>query len=95
MRAELIGREAEMALLTAAYARLREGRRTVFCISGDPGTGKTRLVEEFRAGLNRKRFQFHWITAHAYGYTQNIPYSPLIGFLNWFWKIQEGIRQNR
>lgn len=90
LRAELIGREAEMALLTAAYARLREGRRTVFCISGDPGTGKTRLVEEFRAGLNRKRFQFHWITAHAYGYTQNIPYSPLIGFLNWFWKIQEG-----
>ncbi len=89
-RAELIGREAEMTLLAEAFGRLQEGQRTVCCISGDPGTGKTRLVEEFRTTLNRQGFHFLWITAHAYGYTQNMPYSPLIGFLNWFWKIEEG-----
>lgn len=90
LRAELIGREAEMTMLAEAFERLLEGQRTVICISGDPGTGKTRLIEEFRATLNRQRLDFHWITAHAYGYTQNIPYSPLIGFLNWFWRIEEG-----
>jgi class 3 adenylate cyclase/tetratricopeptide (TPR) repeat protein len=88
LQAELIGRAAEMALLADAVERLQEGKRTVFCISGDPGTGKTRLVEEFLATLNRQRFG--WMTAHAYGYTQNMPYSPLIEFLNWFWKIEEG-----
>lgn len=90
LRAALIGREAELGLLTAAFERLQAGQRTVVCIAGDPGTGKTRLVEEFRATLNQQGYQFHWITAHSYGYTQNIPYAPLVGFLNWFWKIEEG-----
>ena len=36
LRAELIGRAAEMALLADAVERLQEGKRTVFCISGRP-----------------------------------------------------------
>ncbi len=86
-RAELIGREEEMALLAGARERLEQGRRGIICISGDPGAGKSRLVEEFKATLDRQRFQ--WMAIHAYGYTQRIPYWPWIDLMNRGWNIEE------
>ncbi len=87
LQAKLVGRESEMTLFAKAVERLQQGQRSIVSICGDPGTGKTRLVEEFRATLDRKQFQ--WIGAHCYGYTQNIPYWPLIDLLNRIWKIDE------
>src|SRR5262249_57984635 len=48
-----IGREGEIALLEAGLNDARAGRSRTFSITGEPGIGKTRLVEEFlyRAGL--------------------------------------------
>jgi DNA-binding SARP family transcriptional activator len=45
-RAPLIGRRAEQARLIAAWARARGGTGGVMLIEGEPGEGKTRLVEE-------------------------------------------------
>lgn len=45
--ATFIGREREMALLEAALADASAGRGRALSIVGDPGIGKTRLVEEF------------------------------------------------
>ena len=47
-RAALIGRQKEMAVLAQAMARLREGEGSVIAICGEAGTGKSRLIEEFR-----------------------------------------------
>jgi class 3 adenylate cyclase/tetratricopeptide (TPR) repeat protein len=88
LRAELIGRKVEMAMLREALDRLRKGRGTVFTISGDAGTGKSRLIEEFKRTLDLKKIQ--WREGHAYPYTQNIPYSPLINLLSRAFKIEEG-----
>lgn len=41
----LVGREAELALVTAAVRELGEGRASVLVIQGEAGIGKTRLVE--------------------------------------------------
>ncbi len=87
LRAQLVGRVSEMALLASAAERTQHGRMAVVSICGDPGTGKSRLVEEFKTTLDRQRF--HWLAAHAYGYTQKIPYWPLIDLLNRMWKIEE------
>jgi len=87
LRAELIGRGEEMALLAGGRERLEHGRRAIVCISGDPGTGKTRLVEEFRGTLDRTRFR--WMPIYAYGYTQSIPYWPWIDLMNRGWRIEE------
>jgi class 3 adenylate cyclase/tetratricopeptide (TPR) repeat protein len=87
LRAKLIGRGKEMALLAGARERLEQGQRSIVCISGDPGTGKTRLIEEFRATLDRQ--QFGWMPIYAYGYTQSIPYWPWIDLMNRGWKIEE------
>lgn len=88
LRADLIGRKVEMAQLGDAVHRLREGKGTIFSICGDSGTGKSRLVEEFKATLDLKEVQ--WREGHAYAYSQSIPYFPLIDLLNRAWQIEEG-----
>jgi class 3 adenylate cyclase/tetratricopeptide (TPR) repeat protein len=88
LRAELIGRKVEMAQLQEAVANLKQGKGSIFSIVGDAGTGKSRLIEEFKAGLDLNTIQ--WREGHAYAYSQNIPYFPLINLLSRAWQIQEG-----
>jgi DNA-binding SARP family transcriptional activator len=45
-RAPLVGRAAELAELTGAWRRAQAGRGQVVIVEGEPGEGKTRLVEE-------------------------------------------------
>ncbi len=87
VRAELIGRKMEMAELRDAMERLYQGKGSIFSIYGAAGTGKSRLVEEFKAGLYLNKIQ--WVEAHAYAYSQNISYFPLINFLNRVLGIEE------
>ena len=47
--ATLVGREAELEHLEAALDALTEGRPAYVAIEGEPGIGKTRLLEELRA----------------------------------------------
>ena len=48
LRAELIGRRVEMDQLKEAVDNLKQGKSSIFSIIGDAGTGKSRLVEEFK-----------------------------------------------
>ena len=88
LRAELIGRRVEMAQLQEAVENLKQGRTSIFSIVGDAGTGKSRLIEEFRNTLDLDKVQ--WREGHAYAYSQNIPYFPVIDLLDRAWQIREG-----
>jgi class 3 adenylate cyclase/tetratricopeptide (TPR) repeat protein len=88
LKADLIGRKAELTQLKEAVEHLRKGRGSIFSLCGDAGTGKSRLIEEFKSLLDLKDIQ--WIEGHAYAYAQNIPYFPLIDLLNRVLKIEEG-----
>jgi hypothetical protein len=74
-RGPLVGRDAELTRLRAAWAgSAREGRRLVF-VSGEPGIGKTRLVSEFAAELSS-----HGAVV-LYGRAEEealVPYQPLV-----------------
>ena len=87
-QAHLIGRQREMELMAQAMARLRdEGAYAVIAICGEAGTGKSRLIEEFQATLDLEKIR--WIEGHAYAYTQNISYSPLINLIKQDLAIEE------
>jgi class 3 adenylate cyclase/tetratricopeptide (TPR) repeat protein len=87
LRADLVGRNVELAELSEAVENLQEGRGRIFSICGAAGTGKSRLVEEFKATLDFEQIQ--WIEGHAYAYSQSIPYFPLIDLLNRVFRIEE------
>jgi class 3 adenylate cyclase/tetratricopeptide (TPR) repeat protein len=88
LRADLIGRKAEMAQLSEAVENLSQGKGSVFSIIGAAGTGKSRLVEEFKAGLDLDKIQ--WREGQAFPYAQNIPYYPLIDLISKAIQIDEG-----
>ncbi len=48
-RAELVGRDQEWKRLVATWRSVEQGLPVVVVVTGEPGIGKTRLVEEFRA----------------------------------------------
>ena len=47
----LVGREEEMGILTRRWERARQGDGQLVLIVGEPGLGKSRLLEEFRTQL--------------------------------------------
>jgi class 3 adenylate cyclase/tetratricopeptide (TPR) repeat protein len=87
LRADLVGRRMEMIEFRHAIENLYKGRGKIFSIIGDAGTGKSRLVEEFKAYSDLRKIQ--WIEGHSYSYAQNITYFPLIDFLNRTFNISE------
>lgn len=88
LRANLIGREVELAQLGEAAQMLRQGKSAIFSICGETGTGKTRLVEDFKATLDPKEIQWH--QGQAYAYSQNTPYFPLIDLFSRAFQIKDG-----
>ena len=88
VRADLVGRKVELTEFMEAVENLGTGKGRVYSICGDAGTGKSRLIEEFKATLDLQDIQ--WLEGHAYAYSQNIPYFPLIDFFNRVFHIDEG-----
>jgi predicted ATPase/tRNA A-37 threonylcarbamoyl transferase component Bud32 len=50
----IVHREPEIAALNAALAEAEAGRGSLVCVAGEPGIGKTTLVENFLAQLNAR-----------------------------------------
>ena len=50
---ELVGRAAELARLTEAWAAAAAGRPSIVAVTGDGGVGKTRLVAELAVAVQR------------------------------------------
>ncbi len=47
----MVGREAELTQLQQLFAKAKRGERQLVFVTGEPGVGKTALVETFVAGL--------------------------------------------
>jgi DNA-binding SARP family transcriptional activator/predicted ATPase len=79
--APLVGRGEEMRRLETAYARATRERVTMtVTVIGEAGLGKTRLVQEFAAGLSGEA---HVLTGRCLPYGEGIT----------FWPLREVIRQ--
>ncbi|MGZ4674031.1 MAG: BREX system ATP-binding domain-containing protein [Ilumatobacteraceae bacterium] len=60
MSSRFVGRRRELDALRAARDAARNGRGTLVAIVGDPGIGKTRLVEECLAAARDESFVTAW-----------------------------------
>ena len=71
----LVGREDELFLLMRRWSRALEGEGQFIQIVGEPGIGKSRLIEEFRAKLAETPHT--WVEWAASQLLQNTPLHPL------------------
>ena len=71
----LVGREEEIAMLMRRWERARQGDGQLVMIVGEPGLGKSRLIEEFHARLNETPHSWaEWSCSQLF---QNTPLHPL------------------
>lgn len=55
LSAQLVGRDAQIAQLLAAFDAMQAGRAQLVCVTGEAGAGKSRLLAEFFARLQAQR----------------------------------------
>jgi class 3 adenylate cyclase len=70
-----VGREEELGLLARRWDRARAGEGRLVLIVGEPGLGKSRLIEEFRAGCGAAPHT--WVEWSASQLLQNTPLHPI------------------
>ena len=78
-RPPLVGRGAELAVLAAAWERAKQGRGQLVIVEGEPGEGKTRLIDELTA---RARLDEAAVAAaRAVPGDQQTPWSAVTGLI--------------
>jgi class 3 adenylate cyclase/tetratricopeptide (TPR) repeat protein len=87
LRADLIGRNPEFELLKEALGRVRSGKGCLVSLCGNAGTGKSRLVEDFKSTLTPE--EANWREGHCYPFARNITYFPLIDLISRTLGIEE------
>src|SRR5215468_6067847 len=82
------GREAERVLLRSRWERAQEGHGQVVLISGEPGIGKSRLVQVFRDDI--ADCAQTWVECAASPYHENTPFFCVIEMLQHALATQSG-----
>jgi class 3 adenylate cyclase len=78
MLTPFIGREEDLGVLARRWERARAGEGQFLLIVGEPGIGKSRLVEEFRVRLGD--MPHSWIEWSSSQLLQNTPLHPVLGW---------------
>ena len=71
----LVGRDEEIAMLMRRWERARQGDGQLVLIVGEPGIGKSRLIEEFHARL--RDTPHTWVEWSCSQLLQNTPLHPI------------------
>ena len=82
-----VGRDQELATLRERLRQVEGGRGQVVGVMGDPGTGKSRLCDEFVRGALAQP----WLILHTQGtaYGQATPYLPIIDLLKGYFHLDD------
>ena len=72
----LVGREEELELLGRRWEQARAGKGRLVLVTGEPGIGKSRLIQEFRAQLGETPHT--WVEWSSSQLLQNTPLHPIV-----------------
>jgi class 3 adenylate cyclase/predicted ATPase len=75
----LVGRESELALLQERWSHAKDGDGQVVLLDGEPGIGKSRIVQELRDRLSEEPYT--QLSHYCSPYHTNSPLYPVIGLL--------------
>jgi DNA-binding SARP family transcriptional activator len=75
----IVGRGREIDQITRLLKRAAVGRGQMMMITGEPGIGKSRLVQETAAVASS--LEIYPLIAHCYQVEQTMPYQPLIDLM--------------
>lgn len=74
VRTPMVGRDAQLARLEEVFGVVRARQGRVACILGEPGIGKSRLLAELRASVERTDGSVRWIEGRCLTYGETMPY---------------------
>ncbi len=74
-----VGRDRELATLHALLAQVEDGQGHVVGLVGDPGIGKSRLLDEFRRSLTGRRLSY--LHGRCLSYSSATPYFLVLDLL--------------
>ncbi len=82
LRAPLVGRQGELALLTSVYERVATDHRPhLLTLYGQPGVGKSRLTAEFLATLEKRERRPRVVRGRCLSYGSGVTFWPLAEIL--------------
>jgi predicted ATPase/DNA-binding SARP family transcriptional activator len=76
LKAELVGREDEIARMQRAFNQARNGQRRIIFTCGEPGIGKTRLARDFARWCEETQ-QATVLWGYCYEMSGLLPYQPI------------------
>jgi class 3 adenylate cyclase/DNA-binding winged helix-turn-helix (wHTH) protein/tetratricopeptide (TPR) repeat protein len=82
-----VGRGRELETLLALLARVEDGLGHVVGLMGDPGIGKSRLLDAFRQRLTGRRLTY--LRGRCLSYGSTTPYLPVLDLLRYYCDITE------
>jgi DNA-binding NtrC family response regulator/tetratricopeptide (TPR) repeat protein len=84
---QFVGRARELSILHELLAQVVGGAGQVVGIAGEPGSGKSRLLAEFRRSLPSRQVTYG--EGHCLAYSSLTPYFPLIELMRDFFRAAE------
>ena len=85
--APFVARARELELLEDLFTQAQEGRGQAVLLAGDPGIGKSRLLQELQ---QRTRDRAGWLEGHAVSFGRSLPFHPLIDLLKRACGVDDG-----
>ena len=85
--APFVARARELELLEDLFRQAQEGRGQAVLLVGDPGIGKSRLLQELH---QRTRDRAGWLEGHAVSFGRSLPFHPLIDLLKRACGVDDG-----
>jgi class 3 adenylate cyclase/tetratricopeptide (TPR) repeat protein len=77
----MVGRDRELGLLQGAVRRLAEGKGGATFVLGDPGLGKSRLLEELEKSVSGLPSPVTWLEGRCISHGETLPYWPFLQML--------------
>jgi class 3 adenylate cyclase len=74
LRSPMIGRDSHISRLEQVFGVVRVGQGRVACVLGEPGMGKSRLLAELRARVERSDPATRWVEGRCLSYGETMPY---------------------